>query len=98
MFQVRQFVEDAFDESSELEPYTPSDWSPNPPVLEHITDPKYKEWATELNEIWRNLTRKMGDDVRDHQDQHSLIYVPNPFVIPGIQLRYLLKLMCTIVH
>lgn len=81
--KIKNFVQDAFDETSELDPYTPSDWTPNPSVLLQITDPEYKQWAKNLNDIWKNLTRKMGDDVRDHPDRHSLIYVPNAVVIPG---------------
>ncbi|KAJ9574970.1 hypothetical protein L9F63_007860, partial [Diploptera punctata] len=80
---IKKFVQDAFSETSELEPYTPSDWTSKPSVLSQIKDPQYREWAEELNNIWKNLTRKMDEDVRDHPDQHSLIYVPNPFVIPG---------------
>lgn len=80
---IIDFVKNAFDETYEFDPYIPSDWTSKPSILDQIKDRHYKHWAKDLNKIWKNLTKKMGDDIRDHSDQHSLIYVPNAFVIPG---------------
>jgi alpha,alpha-trehalase len=55
----------------------------NPAILQKIADPNLREWARDLNVLWKNLSRKMSDDVREHPDEYSIIYVPNGFVIPG---------------
>jgi alpha,alpha-trehalase len=82
-FQVIEFVGKTFVEGDELQPWAPGDWKANPAVLQKIADPDLREWAVQLNFLWKNLSRKMSDDVREHPDQYSIIYVPNGFVIPG---------------
>ncbi len=38
------------------------------------------EWCVYLLEL-------VADDVRDHPELYSMIYVPNPFVVPGGRFR-----------
>jgi len=33
------------------------------------------------------LTFCLADDVRDHPELYSMIYVPNPFIVPGGRFR-----------
>ena len=82
-FQVKDFVERTFVEGNELQPWAPGDWTENPAVLQKIADPALREWAKDLNLLWKNLSRKMSDDVRENPDLYSIIYVPNGFVVPG---------------
>uniref|UniRef100_A0A0N5A169 Trehalase n=1 Tax=Parastrongyloides trichosuri TaxID=131310 RepID=A0A0N5A169_PARTI len=83
-----QFVNEHFDEpGTELIPIYPTDWHTFPSNFYEIQDPYFRRWALHLHRIWRDLTRKVKDDVRDHQDRYSLLYVPHPFVIPGGRFR-----------
>ena len=81
--QVADFVNKTFVKGDELQPWAPGDWKDNPAFLEKIADPNLKEWAKDLNFLWKNLSRKMDDDIRENPDMYSIIYVPNGFVIPG---------------
>lgn len=49
--------------SSEYENWTPTDTVTNPKVLSSIVDPAYKQLASDINEIWAKLGRKMKQDV-----------------------------------
>lgn len=81
--QVADFVNKTFVEGDELQPWAPSDWKENPAFLQNIADPDLQEWARDLNLLWKNLSRKMADDVYNNPELYSIIYVPNGFVIPG---------------
>ena len=81
--QVADFVNRTFVVGDELQPWAPGDWTENPAFLQTIADPSLKEWAKDLNLLWKNLSRKMADDVRENLDLYSIIYVPNGFVVPG---------------
>jgi alpha,alpha-trehalase len=80
---VLEFVERTFVDGNELQPWVPSDWVENPAILHKIADPDLREWARDLNALWKNLSRKMSDNVHEHPNEYSIIYVPNGFVIPG---------------
>ncbi|CAH1780168.1 unnamed protein product [Owenia fusiformis] len=85
---VEQFINESFeDPSAVLKPWVPSDWTPEPDFLQNIPDSNVKEWAKGLHDLWRDLGRKITDDVKTHPDRHSLIYVPNGIVIPGERFR-----------
>uniref|UniRef100_A0A1B6EEF7 Trehalase n=2 Tax=Clastoptera arizonana TaxID=38151 RepID=A0A1B6EEF7_9HEMI len=85
---VEKFVNATFDPAgSEFEEFEPEDWIQKPNFLEKITDPDLKEWANQLNMLWKVLGRKMIDDVRIHPEQYSIIYVPNPVIVPGGRFR-----------
>ncbi|CAA9998368.1 unnamed protein product, partial [Nesidiocoris tenuis] len=58
-------------------PWNPNDWSDNPPVLDKIKDPDYKEFASDLNAIWKKLARIMDVQVKEDANLTSLIYLPN---------------------
>ncbi|XP_030381998.1 trehalase isoform X2 [Scaptodrosophila lebanonensis] len=81
---VLQFVNDHFDEKgTELEVWTPTDWKENPSFLDNVHDPDLKQWGADLNAIWKDLGRKMKEDVSKNPDYYSIIPVPNPVIIPG---------------
>lgn len=81
--QLARYVNENFASSNELTNWTLPDWTENPSILKRIQEPKYREWAKHLNDIWNDLARKMTDDVEKHPDRHSLIYVKNGFIVPG---------------
>ncbi|XP_076760877.1 trehalase isoform X2 [Xylocopa sonorina] len=86
--QIEQFVNDTFDpEGSEFEEWDPEDWTTRPKFLTKILDDELRKFASDLNHIWKMLGRKMKDDVRINEDRYSIIYVPNPVIVPGGRFR-----------
>ncbi|XP_045507569.1 trehalase-like isoform X2 [Colias croceus] len=85
---ILEFVNQNFDpEGSEFEDWRPTDWKDNPAFLDRIKDPLLHQWASDLNKLWLELGRKMKDDVKLNQDLYSIIYVDNPFIVPGGRFR-----------
>lgn len=48
---------------SELIEWNPSDFKEHPEVLNKIKDTNYKNFASDLNHLWIDLSRKMKDEV-----------------------------------
>jgi len=86
--QLKLFIDEHFEsEGSEFELWDPSDWISNPDFLKKINNSLLQNWGRELHEAWKFLGRKIKDDVRVHPELYSMIYVPNPFIIPGGRFR-----------
>ncbi|XP_061448855.1 trehalase isoform X2 [Rhineura floridana] len=82
--QLAGFVEGWFSPpGQELENWEPPDWTTSPPLLQRISDKKLQSWAQVLNAKWRQLGRQMKPEVKNSPERHSLIYVPNPLIVPG---------------
>lgn len=87
-FSVINFVKDNFEEAGmEFENWIPSDWKQHPHFVDDIREQEYKDWFLELNKIWKQLGRKMKSDVKDNQHLYSIIWVPNPVIVPGGRFR-----------
>jgi len=85
---IDRFLNTTFDPAgSEFESWDPTDWKTNPSFLKNISDPLFMEWASQLNHLWKFLGRKMKDDVRINPEHYSIIYVPNPVIVPGGRFR-----------
>ncbi|VDD96064.1 unnamed protein product [Enterobius vermicularis] len=83
--ELRDFVDKYFEEpGTELEPCNLTDWQKEPPMIMKIRDPTLRQWALELNGIWKKLCRKMKPV---NPERNSLIYVPNEFIAPGGRFR-----------
>lgn len=63
--------------------WTPTDWNEHPSFIDLIQDPDLKQWGVDLNGIWKELGRKMKEDVQKNPHYYSIIPVPNPVIIPG---------------
>lgn len=72
---LKKFVEDNFEEAEELENWIPPDFTDRPALASLVADWKYKKWILLLNQIWKQLGKKMNIDVLVNADRHSLIYV-----------------------
>uniref|UniRef100_A0A8D8LCN1 Trehalase n=1 Tax=Cacopsylla melanoneura TaxID=428564 RepID=A0A8D8LCN1_9HEMI len=81
--ELEKFVEDNFEEAEELESWLPPDFTDRPALASLVADWKYRKWLLLLNQIWKQLGKKMNIDVLVNADRHSLIYVENGFFIPG---------------
>lgn len=86
---LKKFVDDHFEDGDELENWLPTDFTKYPSIIGKIVDSEYRNWALNLNEIWKVLARKIKDDVRIRPELYSLIWVPNGFCIPGGRFREL---------
>lgn len=84
---IKSFVAENFATLDEIEVATANDWKKSPSILKRIRDPKYQNWASKLNDLWRTLIRKAKQDVKLSPNKYSFIYVPNSFVIPGGRFR-----------
>ncbi|KHJ97753.1 alpha,alpha-trehalase [Oesophagostomum dentatum] len=85
---LREFVNAHFNPpGTELVEWFPRDWVDFPSTFLNIHDYHHRRWALHLHRIWRDLCRRVRDDVRRHQDHYSLLYVPHPFIIPGGRFR-----------
>ena len=86
--QIQAFVDDHFDaEGLELELWTPSDWTPEPAFVHKLQNAQLRGLAKRINRLWRDLSRRIKDDVKDNPSLYSIIYVPNGFVVPGGRFR-----------
>uniref|UniRef100_A0A158P8D9 Trehalase n=1 Tax=Angiostrongylus cantonensis TaxID=6313 RepID=A0A158P8D9_ANGCA len=85
---LREFIHSHFNPpGTELVEWFPRDWVDFPSTFLSIHDYHHRRWALHLHRIWRDLCRRVRDDVRRHQDHYSLLYVPHPFIIPGGRFR-----------
>lgn len=85
---IELFLNKTFDPAgSEFEDWDPSDWVESPKFLNHVKDTDLRDWGSALNDLWKLLGRKVKDDVRDNSEQYSLIYIPNPVIVPGGRFR-----------
>ncbi|XP_022911040.2 trehalase-like [Onthophagus taurus] len=80
---VKKFVGENFVEGKELENWVPHDYNEHPNILNKISDASIKNLTAEINARWPKLGRKVVEDVKINPNEHSLIYVPNGFIIPG---------------
>ncbi|CAN0840876.1 TRE1 [Linum grandiflorum] len=55
--------------------------------LPKVKNPKVRAWALEVHSLWKNLSRKVSDEVRETPDLHTLLPLPGPVVIPGSRFR-----------
>ncbi|XP_044752456.1 trehalase-like [Coccinella septempunctata] len=86
--QVKQFVVDNFEKSEvEFANWHPKDWKENPGFLKNINNNEYREFACALHELWKDLGRKISKKAEEEIDCSSLIWVPNPIIVPGGRFR-----------
>ncbi|VBB32602.1 unnamed protein product [Acanthocheilonema viteae] len=85
---VRQFIDENFDEEGhELEKCDLVDWEEQPEKLLSIADPQLRQFALNVNSIWKSLCRTIKKEVMKYPERHSLLYVPYEFVVPGGRFR-----------
>lgn len=85
---ILKFVDETFDPpGSEFEEWDPIDWVPQPKFLNKIRDPAFRGWARHLHLFWKELGRQVKHEVRNSTELYSIIYVENPFIVPGGRFR-----------
>ena len=56
-------------------------------VLLFTQDVRYKEFARSLHRKWLALGREIELKVKDRPSMYSLVYLENPFIVPGGRFR-----------
>ncbi|XP_030540312.1 probable trehalase isoform X2 [Rhodamnia argentea] len=66
----------------------PADFVPEPEgFLPRVKNPAVRAWALQVHALWRNLSRRVDDAVRERPDWHTLLPLPGPVIIPGSRFR-----------
>lgn len=65
--------------------WIPGDWRESPVFLEHIKDPDYRQWASDLNAFWKQLGRQMTEDVAVSTSQLLICLFFSSKLYAGIQ-------------
>ena len=71
---------------AELEQWVPGDWVARP-RFPGVTSARARQFCTDLNQLWRQLGRRVTGRVRELQPRHTLLHLPRPFVVPGGRFR-----------
>lgn len=86
--QLQHFLHTNFESAGrEFEDWIPEDWKPKPRFVNKIRDAGFRQWALELNFMWKRLGRKMKQEVRENEELYSIIWIPNPVIVPGGRFR-----------
>lgn len=85
----QQFQNSYFDEpGSDLLAYTPADYTPTPAnFVPGVQNQQVRKWALQIHALWLILARQTAAIVEKQPDQHTLLPVPQPFIIPGDRFR-----------
>jgi len=68
---------------SEIMSWTPSDWVQNPSFIQNMKTEDYKEFASQVHEMWKSLGKQLIPDVVSNPQRYSIIPQKNPFIVPG---------------
>ena len=80
---LKKFVNDNFKVSNLTQKWVPTDWIPNPSIISKIYDKDLRAWVVDLNTKWKSLGRRISSSYAEVKNQTSLLYAPNPFIVPG---------------
>ena len=80
---VRDFVQANFCHEDSMDDHIPEDWVATPKLISKIDDLAYAMFAQDLNARWKILCRKIKEDVDENADRYTLLYLPNPVIVPG---------------
>jgi alpha,alpha-trehalase len=82
------FLNEYFDEAgSDLNIWEPSDLQELPAFLDTIKDPAYKQWGSDLNQLWKLLGRQVNESVIEYPERHTFLPRRYPMVVPGGRFR-----------
>ncbi|GAB4834614.1 hypothetical protein Ancab_032877 [Ancistrocladus abbreviatus] len=57
--------------------------------LPKVENQEVRKWALEVHSLWKNLSRRVSDSVKERPDQHTLLFLRDPVTIPGSRFREL---------
>ncbi|KAL0904258.1 hypothetical protein M5K25_026343 [Dendrobium thyrsiflorum] len=88
---LQSFLDAYFGEAgSDLVYAEPDDFVPEPEgFLPKVENPMVRAWALQVHSLWKNLSRKVSDDVKERPERHTLLPLPEPMIIAGGVFREL---------
>lgn len=83
------FINEYFDDpGSDLMLYSPQDFMAEPEgFLPGVQHPEIRGWSLQVHALWKELCRKVSEDVKNRADQHTLLDLPWPVIISGSRFR-----------
>nr|CAD1835463.1 unnamed protein product [Ananas comosus var. bracteatus] len=83
------FLDEYFDEAgSDLAYVEPVDFVPEPEgFLPNVENPRVRDWALKVHSLWKDLSRRVADEVRERPERHTLLPLPSPVIVPGSRFR-----------
>ena len=86
---LKGFIEKYFGGAgSDLVYVEPVDFVPEPEgFLPKVENPEVRTWALEVHALWKNLSRKVSDEVHKRPELHTILPLPEQVVIPGSRFR-----------
>jgi alpha,alpha-trehalase len=81
---LSKFLRDNFlTAGSEIMSWTPIDWVLTPHFIKQMKSEIYKEFAIQVNEMWKALGKQLVPDVKINPQRYSILPQRNPFIVPG---------------
>ncbi|XP_010529656.1 PREDICTED: trehalase [Tarenaya hassleriana] len=87
--ELEAFIGEYFDGAGDdLVYHEPDDFVPEPlGFLPKVENEEVRAWAREVHALWKNLSRRVSNSVRNSPDRHTLLPLPEPGIIPGSRFR-----------
>ncbi|KAG9440147.1 hypothetical protein H6P81_020312 [Aristolochia fimbriata] len=87
--QLQAFLDRYMGEAgSDLVVANPPDFVTEPSgFLPKVQNEVVRKWALEVHALWKNLSRRVSDEVKKNSNLHTLLPVPGPVVVPGSRFR-----------
>jgi alpha,alpha-trehalase len=85
--EIRSFLDAYFYEAgSDLDSWVPTDLLESPSFLEKVSK-KYRDWASELNQLWLVLGRQVNESASLYPQRTSFVPRQYPMIVPGGRFR-----------
>ncbi|XP_059442307.1 trehalase-like [Corylus avellana] len=87
--ELNGYIEEYFEGAGDdMVRAVPVDFLPEPEgFLPKVKSKEVRAWALEVHALWKNLSRKVSDEVVKRPEFHTLLPLPNPVIIPGSRFR-----------
>lgn len=82
---LKEYIGKYFEDTGyDLLSVAPKDYVDEPEgFLPKVENPQVRAWALEVHSLWKNLSRKVSNEVRKHPEAHTLLPLPEQVMIPG---------------
>ncbi|KAI4343142.1 hypothetical protein MLD38_027678 [Melastoma candidum] len=90
--ELSRYLEDHFEEAgADVEPYEPPDFEEDGPegFLPRVESDVVRWWGLEVHRLWRSLSSRVVARVRECPERHTVVDLPEGFMVPGSRFREL---------